>query len=753
MFSIGIALHLLDRLSSPMKPVTQTMDSLSRSLKSLSASCDQFSRGFAVMTKTLEKARAPFTEIRNQADKLKDIGKSMALKGGASMMFGLAPSVDAAGFEKGMAEVATLTDMGIKEFHDKYGKQIIDLSVDLGQDPALVVRGMYQAISAGVDPKEAVEFMRKSGQAAIAGVSDIFTSTDLSTSIKNAFNVPMSEMGGVNDIIFQTVRKGKTTYTEIAGSFSQVGASAASAGISLEHVQAAVAQMTLGGVKTERAYTSLKYAIDALVAPSDSAKKAFAKLGLEVNAETVRQKDLMGVMDELMQAMSGLSENEQAELISDIFGSQEAQMFVKDFGTNTEKYKAMLKDIKNSTGVTNEAYKKMAETSAHQFEKVKQSFKAIRIAAGATILPVINVMLGAIKSILTPIANFAQRHKLLSGILLGGAIAISAVVAALGVLSIAVGMAIKGYTNMRIAASLFTTHKWRMITAVKSMTAALLPNIKAMVAWTANIARVSFAGMLSGLKAVAVSIRAFSLSAIAGIRAVSIAMLTAPVGWIIMGVSALVGAGYLLYKNWDKVSKALSGAWSWLKENWKKVLNVFLRVNPITAPVMALNKLVKFVFGMNLFEAGKKILQTLYQGMMSFINKPVEAIKGLVQKMRNLLPFSPAKEGPFRDLHKIRIIETIAETIKPTPVLTAMGRVMSATRQAILPSIGIQGGRDPRIQGGVAGSVTVNYNPTITINGASAQAKEDFAAMLKKHQHELMKLIQDAQAKNMRLAY
>ncbi len=769
LFSIGIGLHLLDKLSSPMRAVTQQVDNLTKSMKAVSSSGQQFSRSFEIVAKTVQKATAPFQQLREQADKFKSIGQGMALKGGAGMMLGLAPSVDAAGFEKAMAEVATLTDMGVSEFQDKYGKQVLELSVELGEDPTTVVKGLYQAISAGIDPKDAIDFMKKAGQAAIAGVSDIFTATDLATSIKNAYNVPMSEMGKVNDVIFQTVRKGKTTFTEIAQSFSQVGAAAAGAGISLEHVQTAVAQMTLGGVRTERAYTSLKYVIDALVAPSNQAKKAFERLGIEINAETVRQKDLLGVMDELMGAIGQLSLKEQAELISDIFGSQEAQMFVKDFGTNRDKYLSMLKDIKNSTGTTEDAYKKMAETSAKQFERMKQSFMAIRIAAGATILPVINVMLKVIKAVLTPIAEFAQRHKLLSGILLGGVIAISGVVAALGVMGIAIGMAIKGYTNMKIAASLLTTHKGRMITAIKGMTTALIPNIRAMAAWIATMARASFTGVLSGIRALLSGIRAFSLTAIAGLRAVSVAMLTTPAGWLIAGIAALVAAGYLLWRNWDRVSKALSSVWQWLGEKGKKLLNVFLWLNPITAPVKAINTLIKFLFGVNLFEAGKRMIETLWQGILAFAMKPVEAVKGIAEKIRNLLPFSPAKEGPFKDLHRVKIIETVARTIKATPLIEAVSNTLKPVRSVVGPLIQpvrqvlepVRSVVGPLIQpvrqgaGKEAGGavITVNYSPTIHISGVSDRTKEEFVKMLKQHQYELMKLIGDAQNKMMRLAY
>lgn len=43
-----------------------------------------------------------------------------------------------------------------------------------------------------------------------------------------------------------------------------------------------------------------------------------------------------------------------------------------------------------------------------------------------------------------------------------------------------------------------------------------------------------------------------------------------------------------------------------------------------------------------------------------------------IQKIRDYLPFSPAKTGPLRDIHRIRLMETIAMSIKPAPLLNAM---------------------------------------------------------------------------------
>ena len=48
--------------------------------------------------------------------------------------------------------------------------------------------------------------------------------------------------------------------------------------------------------------------------------------------------------------------------------------------------------------------------------------------------------------------------------------------------------------------------------------------------------------------------------------------------------------------------------------------------------------------------SGEKIMTTFTEGIKAAINKPVQAVKGALQKIRNMLPFSDAKEGPLSQL-------------------------------------------------------------------------------------------------------
>ena len=78
------------------------------------------------------------------------------------------------------------------------------------------------------------------------------------------------------------------------------------------------------------------------------------------------------------------------------------------------------------------------------------------------------------------------------------------------------------------------------------------------------------------------------------------------------------------------------------------------------------------------FNAGKNIVNSIANGISSAIGAVTGAIGRVAQKVRNFLPFSPAKEGPLRDLNKLNFGGTISDSIyKAKPkVSRAMGDIL-----------------------------------------------------------------------------
>ncbi len=57
--------------------------------------------------------------------------------------------------------------------------------------------------------------------------------------------------------------------------------------------------------------------------------------------------------------------------------------------------------------------------------------------------------------------------------------------------------------------------------------------------------------------------------------------------------------------------------------------------------------------GGQMLKAGAGIIGQLWNGIASEADWPKEKFSGVVQGVRNMLPFSSAKAGPLRDTHKL----------------------------------------------------------------------------------------------------
>lgn len=95
-------------------------------------------------------------------------------------------------------------------------------------------------------------------------------------------------------------------------------------------------------------------------------------------------------------------------------------------------------------------------------------------------------------------------------------------------------------------------------------------------------------------------------------------------------ISGIFGIGLSLLTGdwqgaWDAMLGMLEGVWTGIKQFFTNLGGLFL-------------------------DAGSTIINTLVQGIKNTAMAPVNAVKNVFNKVRNLLPFSDAKEGPFADL-------------------------------------------------------------------------------------------------------
>jgi len=299
--------------------------------------------------------------------------------------------------------------------------------------------------------------------------------------------------------------------------------------------------------------------------------------------------------------------------------------------------------------------------------------------------------------------------------------------------------------------------------------------------WTVNSIKAFPSNFMNGLTAFKngfLGIPSMISKAIAAFKAFSVTLLTSPIGWIALAIGA---AAFLIYKYWKPITGFFKGVWKGLKEGIQPLMPVFKQIvnalNPIIVPIKAIidwfKKLIKPVedtggaaqkmgeqfgkaladiilktadFLKKIFDFGKKISEMLSLGIRSKKGDTQKAIEEQAQIIRDYLPHSPAKTGPLKDLNKIKIVETIADTIKPMPLISAMNKSLGLMMTSGM-KVSNSGGN---IKTG-SPAIVIHYTQNISI--PTGTNKDDFKQILKQHKDDVITIIKREFERRERLAY
>jgi len=285
--------------------------------------------------------------------------------------------------QKGMAEINTIAGVS----SDRLGQleaAVFNLGSQFGNTTQDSIKGMYDALSAGVPEENVVSFLEEASKLAISAASDIGTSVDVLTSVMNAYQIPFDQAGRVTDILFSAVKKGKTTLDELAPVISRVTPLAAAMGVSLGEVAAAMATLTAGGTKTAEASTKVLAVIKELSKPTKAMAGLLDKMAEKYGKNAWEANSLQEKLQILRTEING-----NGEKFTDYMGSIEGVTGALALtGTQHETAMDHLKATSDAVGVADEAYNKMADTVSNRWSRAMGGMREIMNELGRDILPI-----------------------------------------------------------------------------------------------------------------------------------------------------------------------------------------------------------------------------------------------------------------------------------------------------------------------------------------------------------------------------
>ncbi len=443
--------------------------------------------------------------------------------GGIAILGALsAPTFAASRFEHKMREVSTMLDT-TKVNMSALSKETLKLAQRFGQSTDIMGTALYNALSAGISASKAMNVLSLSAKAATAGVTDVNTAVRLGTNILNAYKMPVSKLEKVFDVMFLTVKSGVTTFPELAQYMGEITSLASVAGVKIEELGASIAVMTKAGIRTPQAMTALRGLIQAIAAPSSVAGKKLREIGGASFEAALSAKDFTKALSILFGKVDSLSEIR--EIIPEIEGMKAFAALKSSFG----EYQSLLERMRKSSGTMQKEFNKMAQSPVYKFEQFKMSLKVLAITVGQKLVPAFKSFLATLTPVIQAITEWINKHPVLSSAILKSVAALGAFLTIAGT-----GAIIIGGFKLALSALPF------VLTAVKT-------------AW---------------------------LSATGAVWSFTAALLSNPITWVVVGISALIYGLYKLIKHWNTVKKVFNATVSVMRDYLKKVPDWLLAIIP-----------------------------------------------------------------------------------------------------------------------------------------------------------------------------
>jgi len=599
------------------------------------------------------------------------------------------PAKKAAEFEALMANVETLVDSNVENM-GLMKNEILAISEQIPKPINDIAEALYSVRSAGIDASKGIDFTRQSGRLAVAGLSTTAESVNIMTSAYNAFKKEGLEAEQIADILFKTVKAGKTTISELSNGFGANASIIESAKIRLADYQAATAALTTTGLPAAQAQSGIRAAIVSLLKPTAEMEKIFESLGVKTGPELIKKSGSLG---KTFENVVNTAKKLGIEVVKAGGRVEGAAVITSIAGANNEVYTQTLYDMIKGQNALDEAFEKQVKTAKAQAQIVKNQFTAMAIDIGTVVNPILINVARDIKPIVSQIRNWIQQNPKLTERIIKVSMALATTMVVAGSVSFAFGKL------MGISAGLIRTF--------------------------GTIAKVSsflFSGFGQGIM---VMMRTGSVikGITAAMRALNLAFLANPIG-IAIGAGIALGIVFdQLWKKSETFRGVLLGSWEVVK-GFGNILKTFV-IDRITGIIKGLGLVGKAIH--QLFKGDFK--GAAQSALSSFKNVTgIQAVQNAVQSGKGL----GEKYGLGYRMGKMQVQTLKQMEGSSAPVMEKSGDVGSlnnSTRQEI------------------------NYNPTISISGPVSQAQEQaFRDQLLKHKQDIMDIVNRAMANNQRVS-
>ena len=639
-----------------------------------------------------------------------------AVAAGTAIAASMAPAISAfSELEQSSTRLET-SMMKVGGVTDKAFKPVNDLAIQLGSTlPGTTAdfnNLFVSMLNGGVKAQSILDGVGKSAAyLAVALEMPYAEAGKFAAKMKEATGTADADFMSLMDTLARTKQAGvdvgemQFAFGRSAGALKLMGIQGLEASKSMTVLYASLIRSGLSGETVGTGFASI---LNNILNPDKMGKAQAAAREFGVSLDFMKNGKFGGVENMIAQLdkLRGLSATDRAGIVNALTGGgQDAQMLQSLITNGLTGFNA-LKTSMNEQASLQQKVDKQLGTLTNTWEAATGNFTNMMAAMGSSLAPMLKTLADGFGKVASAVADFASENPKLFAVI-GTIMALAAGTLILG----GVVFYMHGAWTAAKAGLLLFNNVTKVSTAVQ---------------WLFNAS-----------------------------------LWANPITWIVIGVLALVAGIAILVWKWKEITAAMDRSTGIMRV----VFNI-LRVMywPFVTIAWAIRKLIDnwddiiaFFDGIvkkveelpsKLFEAGQNIVNSIKKGIESKWGEFKAWWGEKIQGIRDFLPFSPAKVGPLKDIHRLKFVETIASSIKPGPMVKAVRGVTAAAALALTsPAAG-----SVSMGGGAAaagGSITINVPVTIQPGGTGnpTEIASAVKAMAPEIMREIERLMQRKQSR------
>jgi len=288
-------------------------------------------------------------------------------------------------FEDSMKQVQATMGLTGAEGEEAF-KKLSDAAKEAGASTRFTASESADALNylalAGYDANQAIEALPGVLTLAAAGGMDLARASDLVTDSMAALGLEISDMGDYMDLMARTSQRSNTNVQQLGEAILVSGATMKNAGQSVETLNVMLGVLANRGIKGAEGGTKLRNVVMSLTSPTSKAAKELQGLGISVSDSEGNIRDLNDILTDLNGKLSGLSEAEKLNALSNIFNKQDIAGVNALLAGTGEEMENLYRELENAKGAAEDMANTMEGGLAGSLRSLKSAYEGFQIAIG-----------------------------------------------------------------------------------------------------------------------------------------------------------------------------------------------------------------------------------------------------------------------------------------------------------------------------------------------------------------------------------